>query len=42
VRDSFRRTSVTDTKQWVAAKLGKTLASKKMSAYRKTLSTACG
>lgn len=42
VRDSFRRTSVTNTKQWVAAKLGKTLASKKMSAYRKTLSTACG
>lgn len=40
VRDGFRRTSVASTKQWVATKLGKTLASKKLSAYRKTLAPA--
>jgi hypothetical protein len=40
VRASFRRTSVASTKQWVAAKPGKTLASKKLSAYRKTLAPA--
>lgn len=38
VRESFRRTSVANTKLWVTTKLGKTLASKKLSAYRKTLS----
>lgn len=42
VRDSFRRTSVASTKQWVANKLGKTLTSKKLSAYRKTLSPIPG
>ena len=42
VRESFRRTSVANTKQWVTTKLGKTLASRKLSAYRKTLSPAPG
>jgi hypothetical protein len=37
VTESFRRTSVANTKQWVTTKLGKTLTSKKLSAYRKTL-----
>jgi len=36
---SLRRTSVASTKQWVATNLGKTLASKKLSAYQKTLAT---
>lgn len=40
VRDGLRRTSVATTKHWVATKLGKTLASKKLSAYQKTLSPA--
>lgn len=38
VRDSLCRTSVASTKQWITTKLGKTLASKKFSAYQKTLS----
>lgn len=37
VRESFGRTSVQDMKQWVEVNLGKTLASKKQSAYRRTL-----
>ena len=40
VRESFRRTSVANTKQWITTKLGKTLASKKLSAYRKNLAPA--
>lgn len=42
VRESFRRTSVAQTKQWAATNLGKTLASKKLSVYRKSLSLAPG
>lgn len=40
VRDSFRRTSVKDMKQWVSTNLGTTLNSKKQTAYRKTLAIA--
>ena len=40
VRASFRRTSVNDVKQWLSTKLGTTLASKKLSAYRRTLELA--
>lgn len=42
VRESFRRTSVAQTRQWAEARLGKTLGSRKLSAYRKTLSLAPG
>jgi hypothetical protein len=42
VRQSFSRTSVKEVKQWVAVHLGKTLASKKQSAYRRTLSPSPG
>jgi hypothetical protein len=42
VRESLGRTSVKDVKQWVADNLGKTLASKKQSAYRRTLAPAPG
>jgi hypothetical protein len=42
VRESFRRTSVAQTRQWAATHLGKTLGSRKLSAYRKTLSLAPG
>lgn len=42
VRESFRRTSVKETKQWTTAMLGKTLTSKKLSAYRKTITLAPG
>jgi len=42
VRASLRRTSVASTKQWVATKLGRTLASKKLSAYQKTLAHVPG
>lgn len=37
VRESFRRTSVKDVKEWVRTQLGNTLTSKKLSAYRQTL-----
>jgi hypothetical protein len=40
VRESFRRTSVAHTRQWTETRLGKTLASRKLSAHRKTLSLA--
>ena len=42
VRESFHRMSVAGTKQWVTTNLGETLTSKKLSAYRKTVSTAPG
>ena len=42
VRASFGRTSVKDVKQWVANNLGKTLASRKQSAYRRSLAPAPG
>jgi transposase len=42
VRQSFGRTSVKDVKQWVTVNLGKTLASKKQSAYRRTLTPSPG
>jgi hypothetical protein len=40
VRDSLRRTSVAKVRQWAATSLGTTLTSKKLSAYRKSLSVA--
>lgn len=40
VRESFSRTSVKETKNWVADNLGRTLMSKKQSAYRRTLATS--
>jgi len=42
VRAGLRRTSVKATRQWVKTKLGKTLASRKLSAYRKTLAVVPG
>lgn len=42
VRESFRRTSVNDVKEWVSTNLGKTMASKKISAYRKTINPVPG
>lgn len=42
IRESFHRTSVAQTRQWVATNLGTTLASKKSSAYRQNLSCASG
>lgn len=39
VRESFRRTQVKDVKHWVKSKLGPTLTSKKLSAYRRKLAT---
>jgi hypothetical protein len=42
VRKSLGRTRVNDVKHWVATSLGKTLASKKAAAYRRTLVPAPG
>lgn len=42
IGESFHRTSVAKTRQWVATNLGKTLASKKASAYRRNLSGSPG
>jgi hypothetical protein len=42
VRDTLRRTPVANIKQWATKELGRTLTSKKSSAYRKTLAPAPG
>jgi hypothetical protein len=42
VRESFRRTTVANVKDWVTEHLKKTLASKKSSAYQRTLIPAPG
>jgi hypothetical protein len=42
VRESLGRTSVKDMKEWGSKNLGKTLASKKLSAYQRTLAPAPG
>lgn len=42
VRDSFRRTSVNNVKQWVKTNLGRTLASKKSTAYKRSVIAAPG
>ena len=42
VRQGMRRTPVKELQEWVSTNLGKTLTSKKLSAYRKTLDSVTG